>query len=100
MTIYLIREKFDDGMEGPESESYDNVVLSQGGFKTKEEAYAVCKEMAQARFKTFSEWQDMECDNDFKPDDPEIKYFDDNYEARTWYIYDEYDYYVETLEVH
>lgn len=100
MTIYLVRESYDDGMEGPETESFDHILLSQGGFKTRIDAYAACKALAENRLKNFLEYQDMEFDNELKPDDPGIEYLDDNCEVRTWYIWDEYRYYVSPLEVH
>ena len=100
MIVYLIRERFDDGMTGAESESYDNIVMSKGGYKTKEEAYAVCKEMAEVRLKTFTEWYNMEFENDFRPEEPGIEYDEEKYEVKTWYVFDDYTYYVDELEVH
>lgn len=65
-------------------------IVTEDDFESEEAALAICERLAKNCFERFEQLQDMEFDNQFKPDPPTIEKIENGWKST--YIWEEYQY--------
>lgn len=65
-------------------------LVTEDDFESEEAALAICEQLAKDCFERFEKLQDMEFENEFKPDPPSIEKIENGWKST--YIWEEFQY--------